>query len=177
MSSRTDESSASSQVSATWRTTWRTSILGTLAFTPVAGLHVWPDFADVQQFDFSPDETEVAIRMESDLAEHAARGEWNLCLLADQMPAAPIEQSILVGTKRAEADLAFWWVMSDGDVAEIRRDCAMSSYHTWLRNLAAQGSAHADNWEELVSSSERCLVLACCSWPFDSHRTLLVCVR
>lgn len=150
---------------------------GTLAFTPVAGLHVWPDFADVQQFDFSPDETEVAIRMESDLAEHAARGEWNLCLLADQMPAAPIDQSILVGTKRAEADLAFWWVMSDGDVAEIRRDCAMSSYHTWLRNLAAQGSAHADNWEELVSSSERCLVLACCSWPFDSHRTLLVCVR
>lgn len=151
---------------------------GTLAFTPVAGLYVWPDFADVQQFDFSPDETEVSLRMESDLAEHAARGEWNLCLLADQMPAEAVEQCVLVGTKSTEeADLSFWWVLSDGDVDEIRHECAMSAYRTWLRDLVAQGSAQAAGWEDLVSSSERCVVLACCSWPFDSHRTLLVCVR
>lgn len=170
-----DEQSHFDQIGTVW---YSTPECGTLAFTPVAGITVWPNFQDVQQFSFDVDDAEVETVVERELAEHAARGEWNLALLADQVPDAPSSRSILVATKQGgDAPLSLWWVASDGDVAQIRRELEGSAYHEWIRGLVAQSQAKRDGWEEMVASSERTLVLACCSWPFDDHRTLLICVR
>lgn len=157
---------------------YSTPTAGTLEFTPVAALHVYPDFYDVQEFSFEPDEADVRLRIEEELAHHELYGEWNLALLANQVPDAPVENCALISTKSGdEADLSFWWVMSEGDIEQIRREAALSSYHAWLSDLVAKSTARRSDYEAMVASSERSLVLACCSWPYDDQRVLLVCVR
>lgn len=170
-----DEQWRLEQVGTVW---YSTPEEGTLGFTPIAGFHVYPDFQDVQRFEFEANDEEIDLLIEDELNRRALAGEWNMATLAGAQPDVDLDRCVLVGTSKTKAaDLSLWWVVDDDAVEKMRENSRQSVYHEWLRDLVSKADSSVAGAQDLAAASERCLVLGCCSWPFDSHRTLLVCVR
>ena len=169
-----DEQYHLNQIGTVW---YFTPARGTRAYKPIAGLYVWPDFPDVQEFSFEPTDEAVAEKVEAVLAEHYEKGEWNLACLASDVPAVSSDNCVLIKAVQGPADVTLWWVVTEKEMKQIRYDCEIELYREWLENLVSQASAQMPGWQDDVSKSTECVVLACCSWPFDNHRTLMVCVR
>ena len=148
---------------------------GELTFTPVAALHVYPQFEDVQEFEWEADASALVREEMAILSGHAINGDWNQAVLAGQGVSFDASESVQVDTGRSDID--HWWVLTEAEKQEAARRAQVSAFRDWLHGLCAQGDARRSDCDELIATSERCVVLACCSWPFDSHRTLLVCVR
>ena len=150
---------------------------GALDFTPVAALHVTPDYETVQTFDWSVDDSRVQDEVDAILARHAALGEWNKITVANAPVPFEADRCVRVGNKGGASGVDHWWVLSDAEMEQARERAKDVSWREWVRGMCADATAGRGDAEELILKSNRCVVLACCSWPFDDHRTLLVCVR
>ena len=158
--------------------------LGERAFTPVAALHVSPDFADACVFEFPCDNEFLRSAAEALLAEHAASGECNAVI-----EGSAADRTADDGTTRVPED-ALWsaesvevdsegrvWVLTDSEKAGLQKAAETASWARWATSLCEKADAVRSDWRDLVDSSSESVVLACCSWPFDNHRTLVLCVR
>lgn len=162
---------------------WSTPTSGTLGFTPVCSLTVTPDYAGDQQFSFTASDEDVAAQVsaaESDLLKrHAAKHEHNVVVpVGATVPGNP---SMQVSATDVTSGMSAYWQLTDDEVAQCEKAGKEAAddvpYQAYLAQLLADSSASRDDAAALMQSSHRTLILACCTWPFNSHRTLVVCVR
>lgn len=171
--------------------TYSTPEAGATTFTPIATMHVYPSFQDVQQFswDVSDEQLEAALRAVA--RDKAEAGEWNVELPEDQQPAGEymvdwfsvnngtvdrVDQSVSDTDSSEEVPVSRYYVVTKADTAEARARAEKGAWRDWLVSLCEQSTQVSPDAASRISSASRSLVLACCSWPFDSHRTLVICV-
>lgn len=150
---------------------WTTPASGAVHYTPIATMHVYPDFADHQEFSWSYTAAQLEAAKSELVSKKAAAGVWNL--EASRGSSAPLALSAkLAGT----GDLDRYYVYTDADASAAADIAETYAWREWLRGLCAQSTQVAEDADALIDSSERSMLLACCSWPFDSHRTIVICV-
>ena len=170
--------------------TYSTPEAGAVTFTPIATLHVYPSFQDVQTFSWDVSDEDIETARHEIARKRASDGEWNL-----ELPE---------GTSPDGQGLVDWWHVERGRVAVTSQDAGQASdgsisvdryymasgvsdadaraaaekkaWRKWLVDLVSQGTQASDDVAEQIKSASRSLCLCCCSWPFDSHRTIVVCV-
>lgn len=148
---------------------------GMTEYTPIAGMTVWPQFEDVQQFEFEPTDADLEAMYLGVLSDHASKGDWNYMTMKDDP--VPWDETEAVKVEGDKADIDYWWILTNKEKEKCREDAKMMVFRNWLRQLCGSASARRSDMNEQIDKANRCLVLACCSWPYDSHRTLLVCVH
>lgn len=175
---------------------YSTPEMGTVELTPIVDLRVYETYGPVQQFDFKPTDAEVADELDTIIAEHEAAGDFN-ALHIDSDNAEPVnfdgEES--EGGETSSADAARGAVSAvstdeplpnnayeptDADRDEARECAESKKYREWLVEMAkgdGNGKATSDDWEERLTTSERVVVLVCCSSPYSGQpwRNLLIC--
>lgn len=159
---------------------------GTVKFKPVATLHVYPTFQDAQRFSWDVTDEQMEAARRAVAKDKAASGEWNVELPAGESPAGEflvdyyptsggeVELVEAEGSEPVEVERYYAATASDDD--EARERAEKSAWRDWLVSLCEQGTQVSGTAAADIASASRSLVLACCSWPFDSHRTLVVCV-
>lgn len=154
---------------------WSTPKSGTVAYKPVCALHVYPDYQDIQTFEFEESQAAYESEVRSILARHVSRGEWNtttikgVSMLSDRMePVTP--------ASGGHEHLNYWWSLTEAEDAEAHSVARSEAWKTWMMRILSQSTARASDAEAVIGAGSRTMTLACCSWPFDDHRTLLVCV-
>jgi SrtB family sortase len=154
---------------------WITPGAGETVFKPAFALHVLPDFQDIQQFEFESDVLGYENRVRELLDGHKARGEWNTTTLShfDILGVNCIQVDPAAGGRDG---IGYWWRMTDAEEEQAREAGSVSAYRSWLNVLLSQASSRSPDAESMIAGANRTLTLACCSWPFDDHRTLLVCL-
>ena len=154
---------------------WSTPEKGTTVYKPVCALHVYPDFQDIQKFEFEEDTEAYNAAVKRILSEHAARGEWNvttikgIAMLSDRME--PVEPAA-----GGHEHINYWWALTDEEDKIAHSEAQESAWRMWMHSILSQSSARAADAEAIIDSGTRTMTLGCCSWPWDDHRTLLVCV-
>lgn len=154
---------------------YSTPEVGMTEYVPIAGMTVWPQFEDAQEFEFEPSQADLDAMYLGILSKHASDGDWNFMTMKDEpVPWSDTEAIKVTGSK---PDVDYWWRITEQDKKTCYEDAKMMVFRDWLRQLCGSASATRYDMNEQIDKAERCLVLACCSWPYDSHRTLLVCVH
>lgn len=212
--------------------TYSTPEAGAVTFTPIATLHVYPSFQDVQTFSWDVSDDEIEEARHEIAQERAQNGEWNLELpegmspegqglvdwwhvesgtvtidgseagnadssatlagLYDQLSQQSADDentddlrdqilSILASNKNAGRDdgsisVNRYYVASGVSDADARARAEKNAWREWLVDLVSQGTQISDDAADQIANASRSLCLCCCSWPFDSHRTIVVCV-
>jgi hypothetical protein len=154
---------------------WSTPGKGTTAYRPVCALHVFPDYQDIQRFEFDEDSAVYSDAVKRILSNHAARGEWNMttikgiAMLSDKM-------ELVEPAAGGHEHVNYWWSLTADEDAAAHAEAQRASWRLWMHSLLGQASARSADAEAIIDSGTRTMTLGCCSWPLDDHRTLLVCV-
>ena len=149
---------------------------GTRAYTPIAAISVTPDYAGVQQFEWEPNEVFLQEARDTILRQKKEEGAFNTQVgVSDAMD--PKTSTFLGFGKKDGASIANYYVLTDEDEKVAYDTAEQRAYRQWLYALVKDYPAKADDWVDLVQNADNSVVLACCSWPFNQHRTLIVCVR
>ena len=155
---------------------WSTKALGDRVYKPAFALHVLPEFQDIQRFDFSDDLAVYESKIRHMLDEHEARGEWNTTVIGS-FDILGVNCIAVEPAATARDGVKYWWRITPEEEAKAHKEASLDSFRTWLRSLYSQSTASSSDADSLIDSSTEMFTLACCSWPWDDHRTLLVCLR
>ena len=156
---------------------------GTVEFTPIATMHVYPTFQDVQQFswDVSDEQLEAARRAIAE--ERADAGDWSVELPEGERPEGdylvdwyPVEDGVVHDGEEGDVAVTRYYTTSAVFNADAQARAEKGAWRDWLVSLCEQSTQVSSDVAERIATADRSLVLACCSWPFDSHRTLVICV-
>lgn len=162
--------------------TYSTPEAGATEFTPIATLHVRPSFQDVQQFEWDVDDTALEAAKRDIARARAAKGEWSVEMPSGQTPAGDYlidwyrTQDASVMVDGQSVGVGRFYTSSSVSDADAMRIAEKGAWRDWLIGLVEQSTQTSPDVVERIASANRSLVLSCCSWPFDSHRTLTVCV-
>lgn len=179
------------QLATVGEVTYSTPEAGATTFTPIATLHVYPSFQDVQQFSWDVSDEQMDSALRAVARDKAEAGEWNIELPEGELPEGEflvdyftvdsgtvdrVDQSVSDADASESVPVSRYYVVTDADADEARARAEKGAWRDWLVNLCEQATQVSPDAAAKISSASRSLVLACCSWPFDSHRTLVVCV-
>lgn len=155
---------------------YSTPELGTRAYTPVAAISVTPDYAGVQQFEWEPNEAFLQEARDKILREKKEEGVKNIQVEANASMDPKIS-TFLGFEKTKDGTIANYYVLTDEDEKTAYDAAEERAYRQWLYALVKDYPAKSSDWVDQVQNADNSVVLACCSWPFNQHRTLIVCVR
>lgn len=178
----TYEQDSFNEVKAVHYTPAGASDAATKTYVPVCALSVDPTYEKIQQFDFTPDQRDFEARCEAWAVENANAGNWNDTTQDREW----IEEMKLVaftgeGQERGEdgalVDVYRVFVCNEDEQAKVLEQMRTEALRDWVREICQDATAVSPNAAELIEQADTTLTLACCSWPFNQTRTLLVCVE
>ena len=73
------------------------------------------------------------------------------------------------------ADVYRIFVCDEEEQQGVLAEMEVLGMRDWLEQLCADAEVVTDGAAEQIEAADDTVVLACCSWPFNSTRTLLVC--
>ena len=166
---------------------YSTPDMGTVTYKPLCAMSVDPSYELVQEQFSLGGGAALQDAYDAILEAHASRGEYNTSYVADSGLSATVDPSTskLVKTERRTISkpsgttvesMLCYWELTDAEIEEAKGDAERESLRAWLREMLTDSTACAANADVLIDSADTSLTLACCSWPFNSTRTLIVCV-
>lgn len=156
---------------------------GMNAYTPVCALSVNPDYEPVQTFDFVGSATDYDEALydarRKILSEHAQKGEYNVVVPSGTVMNS--DSSMQVSAADIDAEHMAFWQLTDDEESSCKDSASnesnLSAYRQNMMRILQDSTARRSDAEKLIMQSKQAVTLVCCTWPFNSHRTVLVCVR
>lgn len=162
---------------------WTTKA-GTTTYQPVCALTVPGNYEPYQRFSFVNEDVKSSAAYKACemayLKRHQAAGEYNKLYLEEQLPAVSDDMARI---DKAEVDSGYvgYWKLTDDEkaacVKQAGNDANEGEYQAYLKQLLDDASASRSDAADLMKRSTQTMILCCCSWPFNAHRTLFVCVK
>lgn len=149
---------------------------GKRTYTPVASTSVTPDYQGVQQFEWEPDAVRIQEQYDMILKEKKAAGEANTEVESSAEMDPATSTFVRFSTDR-KSSKSYYYCLTDEDKEKAYTAAEREAYREWLYRTVKDYPAKRSDWVDLVRQADESVVLACCSWPFNNHRTLIVCVR
>lgn len=150
------------------------------SYKPLCALNVDPYYETIQTFDFAPSQEDFEAACKSHAEQMAAAGQSN----ATTKDKDYIEENDLVayaglgqerGVDGKLADVYRIFVCDEEEQQGVLAEMEVLGMRDWLEQLCADAEVVTDGAAEQIEAADDTVVLACCSWPFNSTRTLLVC--
>lgn len=156
---------------------------GMNAYTPVCALSVNPDYEPVQTFEFVGSATDYDEALynarQKVLSEHAQKSEYNVVVPTGSVMNS--DTSMQVSASNIDAEHVAFWQLTDEEEAACEslasKESNLAAYRYNMLEILADSTAKRADAENLIMQSKQAVTLVCCTWPFNSHRTVLVCVR
>ncbi len=151
-------------------------------YVPVCALAVDPTYQTIQQFDFTPDQADYEARCAAWAVANANAGKWNDTTQDEEwIESEPLVAYTGPGQVRGEdgalVDVHNVFVCNEEEQAKVLEQMRLEAMRQWMADVAREATAVAPNAAELIEQADSTLTLACCSWPFNQTRTLVLCAE